>query len=76
MVDGGVMKITSEIEQFRRIVERVFASHYPFGLYTLQFHLLDHLVEDLEKFASISFTDPRPFEHFNILIEQFFKTTL
>lgn len=53
-----------------RVVETVFASHCPFGLYTFTFHLPDHLVDDSERFERISFEDARPFEHFNGFINQ------
>lgn len=67
--EGELMMLRSEIEEFKRIVETVFSSHCPFGLNTLEFHLLHHFVEDLEWFEGIASTDARPSEHFNMLIK-------
>ena len=52
---------------FSRFVEK--------GLYTLKFHLLDHLPEDIEKYASLSFTDASPFEQYNAVLKQFYRQT-
>lgn len=50
LVDGRLMILRSESKEFKCIFDRKFAWHCPFGLYTLEFHLLDYLVEDLERF--------------------------
>lgn len=44
-VDGELMMLRSEIVEFKRVVERVFASHCSIGLYTLKFHLLNYLLD-------------------------------
>lgn len=67
-MDGELILLRSEIEELQRIVEKGSASHCLFGLCTLRFPLLDHLVEHLERFGNIPFTDAKPFEHFNVLI--------
>lgn len=69
------MMLLLEIEELKRVNERVFVPHCSFGLYTLKVHLLDHLIEDLERFGSIYFTEARPAEHFTVLIKQSYRTT-
>lgn len=73
--DGQLKVLRSEIEDLKRVVERVFGSHCPSGLYVIGPHLLHHLVEDSERFGSPFFTDAGPFEHFNVLVRQFYRTT-
>lgn len=60
-LDGELMLLRSEIEEFKPVVERVFVSHCPFRLRAVKFHLLNHLVEDLKRLEIISFTEARPF---------------
>lgn len=67
--------LRSEIEEFKRVAERVIPSHCSFGLCTLKFHLLHHLIEDLGSFRKIASTDARPFEHLNVLIRQSHRMT-
>lgn len=64
------MIVRSKIERGKHDFWREYASHCPFSLSTFKFLLLDHLVEYLEKFESLFFTDATPFEHFNLLIKQ------
>lgn len=73
--EGELLRLRGEIREFKSVVEGAFASHCPSGLYTLKYHLLDHLVEDLERFGSISFMDAGPFEHFNVVIKQSYRMT-
>lgn len=54
-VERKLMMLQSDIKELKRVVERLFASHCPFGLYILKFHLLYHLVEESERFGSIFF---------------------
>lgn len=73
---GELMMPRSENEVLKPVVERVFASHCPSGLFISQFHLLHHSVEDWQRSGGISFTDARSFDHFLVLIKQSSKTKL
>lgn len=73
-VERELMMSRLEIEEFEPTVEKEFVSHCPSGLYILKFHLLHHVLEDLERFGSSSFTDARLFEHFNVFIRQSCRT--
>lgn len=47
----------------------------PTGLFSLKFHLLDHLCDDLEMFKIVAFLDASPFESYNILIKKSYRRT-
>lgn len=67
--------LRSETQIFEYVVEEFPASHCPFGLFILGFHLPDHLVENTERFESIYSTDAKPFEHFKVLIKRSYRMT-
>lgn len=75
LVEEKLMMLRCEIEEVKRLFERARASHCSLGFCTLTLHLLDNLVEDLERFGSTSSTDARPPEHINVLIKQSYKMT-
>lgn len=62
------MMLRSRSEGLKHVVERVFARHCPYGLYILNSELLDHLVQEMESVANISFTEAMQFEHFSVLL--------
>lgn len=74
-VDGKLVALRFGFGEFLGTFERLLALPCPFGSHTLEFHVLDRLVEDLERFESIPTTDARPFEHFSVLIKQSYGTT-
>jgi len=45
------------------------------GLFTLKFHLLDHLPEDLSKYCSLAYLDSSPFEQYNAIIKMHYRKT-
>ena len=45
------------------------------GLFTLKFHLLDHLAEDLSKYCSLAYLDSSPFEQYNAVIKMHYRKT-
>lgn len=62
-VEGKLSALRYEIGAFKRAVQRIFAPHCSSGLHTLKFHLLDPLVENLERLGSMSFPNTVPFEN-------------
>lgn len=52
------------------VVGRAFAPHCSVALFALKFHLLDHVVKNLETLERFAFADAAQFEHFNELIER------
>lgn len=48
----------------------MFAMNCDYGLYTLQYHLLDRIVEDIRRLGSVTVLDSSPHEHLNMHIKQ------
>lgn len=55
-----------EAQKFKAVVKQIFYMHHETGLYTLKFHLLEHVVEDLDRFWTLEFSNSSTFEPFNI----------
>lgn len=65
-VDKELLKLRSQTEELKHIFHRVSAMRCTSVMYTLKFHLFDHLVGGLKKFESMSFTDAALFEHSDV----------
>lgn len=70
-----LVKLEERVKEFKRELVERFDDHCESGLYTLKFHLLDHMVEDIRKFGTLSVLDGSPFEHFNVHIKQAYRKT-
>lgn len=53
-----------------------FDEHCDAGSYTLKYHLLDHMVNDILIFGMQSALGSKPYEHFNAHIRQAYKRAL
>lgn len=53
----------------------LFKKHCKITLFTIKFDLLDHLLEDLDKFGSVKFLCALAFEHFNIFLKRSYRET-
>lgn len=60
--------LRSKNSKLRTAIERTFATHSASGLSTFKFHLMDHVVENLDMFGTLFFTDAEPFEQLSVLI--------
>lgn len=69
-----LLALWSETEGHNRVVHKVYALHCLFGFFALLFHLVGHLLDELEWLESISFTEARLFEHFSALVKQLYTT--
>lgn len=47
-----------------------FEGHCDFGLYTLKYHLFDHMVADIRVFRTPSVSYCSPYKHYNVHINQ------
>lgn len=70
MVRGERPNFQSEIEKFKCTFQKLLAPHCMSGHYTLKFHLLYKVLEDLQRFGSLSTTDPALLKHYKVLIKQ------
>ena len=67
--------LATKIERFKHQTVKLFEPYVDNGLFTLKFHLLDHLVEDLSKFASLDFLSAGPYEYYNTKIKKSYRKT-
>lgn len=49
--------------------------HCDSGLYTLEYHLVDYMVEDLREFEKLSVLDSSLYECFSVQIKQAYRRT-
>ena len=64
-----------EVSAFKEDISKLFGPHCKTGLQTLKFHLLDHMVLDLERFGSLRVLSASPYEHFNLFVKQAYNST-
>lgn len=64
-----------EIQHFKELVKAMFEEHCGSGLYMLKLHLLDHVVEVLERYGSLEMLHGSPFERFNVHIKHGYRRT-
>lgn len=64
------MRFRSEIWKLKTAAENTFGPHCSTSLFTLKFHSLNHLVDDLERFGGFSLLDAGPFGHFSFLVKK------
>lgn len=63
------------VQAFKRVVVNAFSEHCRKGLFTLTFHLLDHMAEDINRFRSAHVLVFSLLDHFNVTIKQLYRTT-
>lgn len=61
--------LNSRISRFQKNVGDIFADNCSTGLFTLKFHLLHHIVEDLRRFGTLSVLDASPLKYYNVHIK-------
>ena len=67
--------LKSSISHFKKMASYIFSPHCSRGFITLKMHLLDHLVDDLERFGSFGVLSASPFEHYNSSIKKAYSAT-
>ena len=70
-----IRKLSDEVLSFKKKATDVLGNLDDINLFTLKFHLLDHLCNDLARFGDLSLLDASPFEHFNYVIKSFIRMT-
>lgn len=60
---------TCRIGHFKDIVVDNFAGHSSTEVFTVKFHLIDNMVEDIHRFGKLSVLDISPFEGYNVPIK-------
>lgn len=69
------MGLRSEIRKVKSVVAKTVAPHCLSGFFTLNFHLLRYLLDDLERFRSLSSMVVGLVENLNVLIKKPYTMT-
>ena len=75
MNDRKAHDMDALVMDLKRECKDVFAEHVQKGLYTLKFHLLDHLAEDMARYGSLEFLNSGPYEFFNTVVKKHYRDT-
>lgn len=68
-------KVEYMIDHLKKECKKVFGPYVEKGMYTLKFHLLDHLVPDLKRYGSLDVLDGGPYEYFNTVVKLHYRLT-
>lgn len=71
---GKLSEPQFETEEVKCVVQSVFAPHSKSGLYSSQLHLVEHLIEYVNRFGSPSLTDAARFENSTVLVKRASRT--
>ena len=70
-----VAQLKEDIHNFKQEMVAVYGPHSSHGLYTLKFHLLDHLADDIGKYGNVAVIDASAYEGYNTNIKSSFRQT-
>lgn len=70
-----ISEFKKKVQYFKVLTIKTFQDFCVSGLFTLKFHLLDHMVEDMERFGSLQVLDASAFEHYNTDIKAAIRRT-
>lgn len=74
--NGTILRELGEfIRPLKELMETTFDKHCETGFYTLKFHFLDYLVENLESFGNLETLGASPYERFNVHIKRAYRIT-
>ena len=68
-------KLSTTVQEWKKLVVEFFGAYCETGLFTLKFHMLDHMVTDIRKFGTLSVLSASQFEHFNTDIKKAVRQT-
>lgn len=72
-IESELFRLRQEILKFKKFVEKTSARHFSSRLFTLNFTLLNHLGDDLERFQSYLLAHAAPLKHFDGLTKQSYR---
>lgn len=72
--ENEVERLRPSIQRFKPFGKEMLGEHCETGFYTLKFHLLDHVIVDLERLGFLDVLDTSPFERFNVYIKRACRT--
>lgn len=66
--ERDIEELRREVKRFRGLVVNILEDQWGFKLYILNFHLLDHIVENTKRFGSLEMLHGSPLEKYNVHI--------
>lgn len=69
-----LMELGARIRHLKELRKSTFERHCETVLYTLMFHLLDHVVEDVERFGNLKTLNALPVESFSVYIKLAYRS--
>lgn len=69
-------RLGEKINKFKSLLLGMFKVHCASCLHTLQYRLLDHTVDDIQKFGTLSVLEWSPYEHYNVHSTKEYRQTL
>lgn len=63
------------VKELKKISVEAFDKHCVSGVYTLQYDSLDHIIENIRRFRTLSDFESSLYDHFNVPIKQAYKNT-
>lgn len=67
---------TRHIDNFKRLLYTVLDAQCKGALYTLKFLLLDHSIEDVDRFGKLQIQDSSAVERYNVHFKSAYRSTL
>lgn len=64
--DKDLRILGKRVKQFKKMLIETFYEHCVCGLYTVKYHLLNHMAEATQTFQALSVSDNSPYDHFNV----------
>lgn len=71
-----LVSLERTIKEFKKMLLETIDEHYNFCQYTLKYYLLDHMVDHIQKFETLSVLGSSAYDHFNVLIKQSTRRSL
>ena len=73
--DEIISTLSKKVNTFKQLTQTVFEPYVENGLFTLKFHMLHHLVEDVKRYTSLEYLSASPYEYYNTRIKQNYRKT-
>lgn len=70
-----VNDLQRQVTKFKMPLVETSSKHFSSGLVALNFHLRNHVVDDLRLFGTLSVLGASPFEQYNVSVKQVYKKT-
>lgn len=71
----GIMNLEGRVKVLKRVLIETFDERCDSELYTLKYHVLDHMLEGIQNFGTLSFLESILYEHLNVHTKQVYRIT-